>query len=180
MDATYTTSEPTSVSRAMSGGYEATGSFEAFFEATHADLFAALWLVTRNRHEAEEIMQDAFMAMWTRWDRLSEIENPTGYLYRTAMNAFRSRGRRAAVALRKGVHLMPADDALARVEEREASVSALAPLTPKQRAAVVLTVILDFTSEEAGDLLGVRPSTVRVLAGRGRAQLREAMGESHD
>jgi DNA-directed RNA polymerase specialized sigma24 family protein len=45
---------------------------------------------------------------------------------------------------------------------------------------VVLTVILDFTSEEAGDLLGVRPSTVRVLAGRGRAQLKATMGESHD
>jgi hypothetical protein len=59
-------------------------------------------------------------------------------------------------------------------------VRALAPLTPRQRAAVVLTYILGYTSDEAAELLGIRASTVRVLAGRGRAQLRETMGEADD
>ena len=52
--------------------------FEKFYEAEHADLYAALWLVTRNRHEAEEIMQDAFLKVWERWDRVSELDDPTG------------------------------------------------------------------------------------------------------
>src|SRR4051812_34536373 len=154
-------------------------SFEAFFEDEHKDLVAALWLVTRNRHEAEEIMQDAFLKLWERWASVAKLEDPTGYLYRTAMNGFRNRARRAGIALRKTVRLIPPDDELERVEERESIVRALAPLTPRQRAAVVLTDILGFSSEEAGDLLGVRAATVRVLAGRGRAQLREAMGEDH-
>jgi RNA polymerase sigma-70 factor (ECF subfamily) len=154
--------------------------FETFFEDERSDLHAALWLVTRNRHEAEEIMQDAFLKLWERWERVARLDDPTGYLYRTAMNGFRNRSRRAGVALRKTVRLLPPDDGLARVEERVTIVRALAPLTPRQRAAVVLTYILGYTSDEAAELLGIRASTVRVLAGRGRAQLRETMGEIDD
>jgi DNA-directed RNA polymerase specialized sigma24 family protein len=39
------------------------GSFEAFFRAEHLRLFRAIWLMTRNRHEAEEVMQDAFLRL---------------------------------------------------------------------------------------------------------------------
>jgi RNA polymerase sigma-70 factor (ECF subfamily) len=58
-------------------------------------------------------------------------------------------------------------------------VRAMAPLTPAQRAAVVLVDVLGLNSEEAGEALGIRPSTVRVLAARGRAALRETWGESY-
>lgn len=153
-------------------------SFEDFFEAEHDRLYRALCLVTRNRHEAEEIMQDAFLAMWARWDRIStDVGDPVAYLYRTAMNAFRSRHRRAALAARKAVRLTPADDGIRRVEEQEAIVHALAPLTPKQRAAIVLTNFLGFTAEEAGGFLGLSPGAVRTLASRGRSELRRQAGE---
>jgi DNA-directed RNA polymerase specialized sigma24 family protein len=45
-------------------------------------------------------------------------------------------------------------------------------LTPRQRAALVLTEIFDFSSEQAAGILGIRPATVRVLASQGRAALR--------
>jgi RNA polymerase sigma-70 factor (ECF subfamily) len=150
--------------------------FEAFFRTEHAALFRALWLVTRNRHEAEEVMQDAFLRLWERWPRVSRLPDPTGYLYRTAMNVFRSRLRRAAVALRKRVRAMPPDDLLEMVEGRDAAVRAMASLTPRQRAAVVLVDVLGFTSEESASALGVKAVTVRVLAARGREALRESMG----
>ena len=54
---------------------------------------------------------------------------------------------------------------------------ALGFLTRAQRTALVLTDLLQMTSEEAGRVLGVRPSTVRVLAARGRTALRERMGD---
>ena len=148
--------------------------FESFFIAHQEGLFRALWLVTRNRHEAEEIMQEAFVRMYERW---SAVRDPEAYLYRTAMNVFRSRLRRAAVALRKAVHVLPEDDQLADVEAREAVVRALAPLPARQRAAIVLLDVLGLSSEEAGEALGVRAVTVRVQAARGRARLREALGE---
>jgi RNA polymerase sigma factor (sigma-70 family) len=151
--------------------------FEAFFETHHLRLFRALWLVTRNRHEAEELMQDAFLKVLERWSRVSGLPDPEGYLYRTAMNLFRSRLRRVAVATRKTLHQLPPDDELAAVEERDAVIRALAPLTARQRAAITLMDVLGFTSEQAGEALGASPATVRVLAARGRARLRQEMGE---
>jgi RNA polymerase sigma-70 factor, ECF subfamily len=94
------------------------------------------------------------------------------------MNTWRSRRRRAAVALRKAVRPSRAEDALASVDATDVVIRALAALTPKERAAVVLTDLLDLTSEEAGKALGVRPSTVRVLAGRGRDRLRHEMEDT--
>lgn len=151
--------------------------FEAFFLHHHEGLFRALWLVTRNRHEAEEVMQDAFLRLLERWQVVQAAENPEGYLFRTAMNVYRSRLRRASVALRKAVGQLPGDDQLAEVEARDAVVRALAPLPARQRAAIVLMDVLGLTSEQAGEALGIRPVTVRVLAARGRARLREALDE---
>src|SRR5436305_8877819 len=101
-------------------GDEEGPGFEAFFLANHLALYRALWLVTRNRHEAEEIMQDAFLKLWERWDRVASLDDPEGYLFRTALNLWRSRLRRAAVAVRKATHRLPTDDQMAAVEQRDA------------------------------------------------------------
>jgi len=151
-------------------------TFEAFFEAWHLPLYRALWLVARDRHEAEEVMQDAFVRVWERWDRVAAMERPEAYLFRTAMNLHRSRVRRALAALRRTIGTQPSDDAIATVEERDAIVRAMGRLTQAQRAAVVLVDLVGMPSAEAARALGVRPSTVRVLAARGRAVLREEMG----
>ena len=151
-----------------------TASFELFYEVEHDGLFAALYLITRNPHEAEELMHDAFLKVWERWERVRRMDRPTGYLYRTAMNAFRARYRRAAMS-RRLLGWAQKRDPLEDVEGRDEVDRALATLTVRQRAAVVLTELLDYTSEEAGRLLGVRPGTVRVLAQHGRDTLRKTM-----
>jgi hypothetical protein len=87
-------------------------SFEVFFASEHARLFGALCLVTGDRSEAEEVMQDAFLRLWERWDHVAEVDDPSGYLYRTAMNVFRNRYRRAALALRRTISIAPSEDAL--------------------------------------------------------------------
>jgi len=156
---------------------EASLSFEAFFEAEHAGLFGALCLVTGNRHEAEEVMQDAFLRLWERWDRVSVMENAGGFLYRTAMNLFRNRYRRAGLAVRRAVNVAPTEDALATIEDRDVVVRALRELSADQRAAVVLTGYVGLTSEEAGRVLGMKPGTVRVLATRARAAMRDKAGD---
>jgi RNA polymerase sigma-70 factor (ECF subfamily) len=152
-------------------------SFDEFFLAERDGLHGALWLVTRNRYEAEEIAQDAFLKVWERWGRVEAMADPSGYLYRTAMNLWRSRGRRAALSLRKVVHAAPPEDDMRAVEERDVVMRALSGLTPRQRAAIVLVDLLGLTSDAAGRALGVRPSTVRVLAARARTVMREGMEE---
>lgn len=150
-------------------------SFELFYEAERDGLFAALYLITRNPHEAEELMHDAFLKVWERWERVRDMDRPAGYLYRTAMNAFRGRYRRTVIA-RRLFGWAYQRDPLADVEGRDELDRALATLTVRQRAAVILTELLGYTSEEAGHLLGVRAGTVRVLAQHGRDTLRKTMG----
>jgi RNA polymerase sigma-70 factor, ECF subfamily len=152
-------------------------SFEEFFEGTHRRLFGALCLVTDDRDEAEEIMQDAYLKIWERWERVAAMDEPTGFLFRTAMNLFRSRYRRTLVALRRTGAPTPTTDDLAVVEDRDEVVRALSELTPAQRAAVVMTSMFGFSSEEAARMLGTKPSTVRAHAARARADVRSNMGE---
>lgn len=152
--------------------------FEAFFEREKERLFQALCLVTRNRFEAEELAQDAFLSVYERWDGVSRMDDPTGYLYRTAMNAFRSWHRRSALAAKRAIGLTPTDDAIAGIEERDVVVRALAPLTARQRAAVVLIDLLGYSSQEAGQMLGIRASTVRTHAERAHTDLKARMDRS--
>lgn len=157
---------------------EAGRSFEDFFEAHHVTLFRALWLITHERFEAEDLMQDAFLRLWERWDRVERMDDPTGYLYRTAMNGLRSRRRRALTALRKAMRDRPVADAFEEIEGRDAVVRALAVLAPRQRAVVVLKHVLGMTTAEAAAALRITPSTVRVLAARAMARLRREVEEA--
>jgi DNA-directed RNA polymerase specialized sigma24 family protein len=91
------------------------------------------------------------------------------------MNAFRTSYGRALLAAKRTMRLVPADDEIARIEGRDAAVRALASLSPRQRAAVVLTDLLGFGSEEAARMLGIRASTVRMHTSRAHALLKESM-----
>jgi RNA polymerase sigma-70 factor, ECF subfamily len=160
---------------------EAAPTFEDFYEATFTRLYTALCLVTGNRHEAEEIAQEGFVRVFERWDRIKALEDPTGYLFRVCMNVFRSRYRRASLAVRRALFLAPAaSDDLARVETHDSVVRLLLGLDQRERAAVLLTAILDYSAEEAGQMLGLRASSVRSLTTRARARMKHEVVDPHE
>jgi RNA polymerase sigma factor (sigma-70 family) len=146
--------------------------FEEFFEDEVQPLFRRMCLVTGDRYEAEEIVQDAFLALFERWDRIQTMDDPVGYLYRTAFNRWKRRSRRAVRQIRELTGNVDRADEFGSVDERDSLDRALAELTPRQRAAIVLTEMLGYSSSEAGSMLGVRDVTVRALASQGRATLR--------
>jgi RNA polymerase sigma-70 factor, ECF subfamily len=152
--------------------------FEEFFEAESSTLYRRLCLVTGNRHEAEEVMQDAFISVLERWDRVKAMDNPTGYLYRTAFHVVHKRTRHAARVVRQTVLLRPEVDDFAVADDREIVRRALGQLTRRQRVAVVLTELLGYSSEEAGEIMGARAVTVRVLASQGRRAMAGILGGS--
>jgi RNA polymerase sigma factor (sigma-70 family) len=155
-------------------------AFEVFFENERSRLFGALYLMTGNVHEAEDLVQDAFLKVWESWTKVRAMDSPQGYLYRTAMNAFRSRYRRAVRAARRRILSEREEDPFAAADLRDELVRALRDLSPRQRAAVVLVDLLDYRSEEAARLLRVRAATVRNLAAQGRRALRAAMGKADE
>jgi RNA polymerase sigma-70 factor, ECF subfamily len=150
--------------------------FDTFFEEEHDRLFKALYFVTGNRHDAEELMQDAFLSLWERWGEIGQIADPTGYLFRVAFNGFRMRRRRAAMAVRKVVPIPERRDAFLDAEMRADVRQLLLEVSPRERAALLLVDLLGYPSEQAARILSVRPSTVRVLASKGRRALRAMEG----
>jgi RNA polymerase sigma factor (sigma-70 family) len=154
-------------------------SFEDFFELEHEHLFGALYLLSGNRSDAEDLMQLAFLKVWERWTVVQEMDSPTGYLYRTALNTFRSQRRRALTATRRAIRQvipLSQSESPERVDARDEVDRALAALTGRQREAVVLVDLLQFPADEAARLLRIAPSTLRVQLARGRERARTELG----
>ena len=155
-------------------------TFEAFFDLEHERLLRALYLVVGDRQEAEDLTQDAFVKVLERWDAVQWMDSPTGYLYRTAMNSFRTRYRRALMVVRRVAMLTPRQrNAFEDVEMTADVREALRALTARQRAAIVLTELLGYGAEEAGSIMGIEPSTVRALTTQARARMRTSLGGNH-
>jgi DNA-directed RNA polymerase specialized sigma24 family protein len=130
------------------GVAESALSFAEFYDANFQRIFTTLCLVTGNRHEAEEIAQDAFLRIFERWDRVGAFDDPTGYLFRVSMNLFRNRYRRASFAVRRALSLTPVTD--------------------------------DYSAEDAGEMLGIKASSVRSLTTRARAQMKQEVVDPHE
>lgn len=160
--------------KGVAGAMAVERSFEDFFELEQERLLRLLWMVTGSLQEAEDIVQDAFLRVWELWPKVSSMDSPTGYLHHAAMNVFRNRYRRAKLGLRKAIGADPPVDAFGAAEDRISVSSALGGLTPKQRAALVLTDLLGYPADEAGRMLGIRGSTVRSLSSTARAAMRDA------
>ena len=153
-------------------------TFERFFQDHYTPLLRAMYLVTGNRHEAEEVTQETFVRACERWHLVVRADNRPGYVYRMAMNAYRSRLRRIARAARKAVRPDPEPDLFGAVEDRDAIGRALTDLTEGQREALVLVEWMGMTDAEAGAVLGVSPITVRVRIHRARLVLRPLLESS--
>jgi RNA polymerase sigma factor (sigma-70 family) len=152
-------------------------TFEDLFAEQHERLYRALYLIVGNSHEAEELMQDAFLRVLERWDR---IVDPAGYLYRCALNATSSRFRRLTVAAKRTLTPGEPEDPFAAADLRDEMVRALRALPERQRAALVLLDLLDYRSEDAAGSMGVTPATVRSLASHGRAAMKLSLEVDDD
>ncbi len=148
--------------------------FREFFEGEYRRLAKALFLMTGDPFEADELAQEALVRVFERWDRVRVMASPAGYLYRTALNLSRSRVRRLASRAKHVLALSPQSDPLAGVEARDEVRRLLAALPRGQREAVILVEWLAMSAEQAGAILGIDASTVRVQLSRARKALRTA------
>jgi RNA polymerase sigma factor (sigma-70 family) len=154
-------------------------SFRWFFEAEYRRLCQALLLLTGDAYEAEDLAQEAMTRALERWERVGAMESPAGYVYRTALNLNRKRIRRLIVSARRVLASVPTEDHSGMVEDQQDVRRALGEVSSREREALVLVDWLELNAEEAGQLLGIAPGTLRVRLHRGRAKLRDLLGGSH-
>jgi RNA polymerase sigma-70 factor, ECF subfamily len=143
--------------------------FDAFFDQEYTRLLRLLFAMTGNLAEAEELAQEAMTRVLERWNRVSAMASPAGYVYRTAVNLNRSRLRRLARPLRWSRVSERSPDA--EPEVIGSLVAALSALPRGQREAVLLVEWLGFDAREAGQMLGISPSSVRSRVHRAKASL---------
>jgi RNA polymerase sigma-70 factor (ECF subfamily) len=156
--------------------------FHDFFEAQYQRLARALYLVTGERSEAEDMAQEAFVRVFERWGRVRTMDSPTGYLYRTALNLNRSRLRRFAGRARRIISVgneRGSDPAIV-VESRDEIDRALDELPRAEREALVLMEWIGLSAEETAGVLGIRPVSARARLSRAKARIRRSLEVADD
>lgn len=153
-----------------------------------AALYAAHWnslvrlaaLLTRDGSVAEEIVQDAFVALHRRWNRLADPAAAHGYLRTSVVNGSRSALRHRAVEER---YRQPAAPAPAGPEERAVQaaedarvLATLRSLPRRQQEVLVLRYYADLSEQDIAATLGMSTGAVKSHAHRGLAALRARLG----
>jgi RNA polymerase sigma-70 factor (sigma-E family) len=138
-------------------------------------------LLLRDQGLAEDVVQDSFVAMHQRWDRIDQGSAPA-YLARTVVNRSRSALRHRSVVARNRPEPPPdvagADTAVLADENRAAVINALAALPTRQREVLVLRYYLDYSEREIAQALGISQGAVKSHASRGAAALRTSLETS--
>jgi RNA polymerase sigma factor (sigma-70 family) len=168
-----------SVEDVVAGRSGTSARFTDLFEAESRRLGKAMYLLTGDRAEAEDLAQEAFVRVYERWNTVGAMDSPAGYLYRVALNLWHRQARRLRrlPGLPAGTGAM---DPAVSVEARSEVIRLLLALSPEQREAVVLVEWLGLTAEEAGRALGIDPSSVRGRIHRARLALRGEAEEVPD
>lgn len=141
--------------------------------------------VVGSREEAEDVVHEAFVAVWRKIDR---FDAERGALRAWLMTVVRNRAIDRVRARRPKMDLEDADErsllrtgpnptweaALARASASEIQV-ALASLPDEQRRAVELAYFEGYTYREVAELTGVPPGTANGRLRLALAKLREAL-----
>jgi RNA polymerase sigma factor (sigma-70 family) len=176
-------------------------SFRRFVAARRGALLRTAWLLTGNRDDAEDLVQTALVSCARHWARVSAAGDPEAYVRRALVTGHVSawRAARARVTTtpdgdlgsglpgidraadpdpdrgRGGGH--GGGDPSAGVDDRLVLAAALARLTPKQRAVLVLRFYEDLTEVQAAQVLGVGVGTVKSQTRHALQRLRELAPE---
>jgi RNA polymerase sigma-70 factor (ECF subfamily) len=167
------------MSPGVAGDAAAEHAFERLFRSSYSQLVGQVFLVTTNRAEAEEAVQEAFARLWTRWRQLRGCDNPEAWLRRVAINVAISRWRKHSrqVSLRESTApVVQLDSSMVEL------AAALRGVSVKHRRALLLHYVVGLTIAEIAAEMSAREGTVKSWLSRGRGQLerllrdREAAG----
>ncbi|MEV5889021.1 SigE family RNA polymerase sigma factor [Nonomuraea fuscirosea] len=154
--------------------------FRQFIIDRSGALFRTAYLLTGDRHAAEDLVQSALAKTAARWSGLRDPAAIEGYVRRAMYHEQVSRWRRRSKIVELSTAEQPdvprdghADSADLRLTMR----AALARLTPRQRTMLVLRYFEDMSETEIARLLGVRVGSVRSQIYRSLERLKQSAPE---
>jgi RNA polymerase sigma-70 factor (sigma-E family) len=155
----------------------------ALYQAHALGLVRFAKIMLGDQSVAEDIVQEAFLGLYRRWDAVREPDKVLGYLRASVVNAcrvvHRSRFRRDRALLllpAAGVVISAEDSAMIGEANREL-IAALLRLPDRQREALVLRYYLGLTEDEVAEAMNVSRGTVKSATSRGRAVLARMLKE---
>jgi RNA polymerase sigma-70 factor (sigma-E family) len=136
-------------------------------------------MLVRDTPTAEEVVQDAFIAMHDGWERLRDAEKALAYMRQAVVNRSRSVLRHRMVVEKnqqKPAPDMPsAEHGALALLERSAVIAALRDLPERQREAIVLRYYADLSEAEIASAMKISRGAVKSHTSRGMAALRAAL-----
>ena len=150
--------------------------FETFAQARLPRLLRYAVMLTGDRHQAADLVQDVLVKVFRNWSRIGSVEDPDGYVLRMVTNQYLSWRRSWTVR-----HVVPVDelpdhaaapDTGAAHADRDDLWARLGELPKRQRAVLVLRYYEQLTDAEIARVLGCSAVTVRGYAHRALASLR--------
>ena len=136
-------------------------------------------MLLRDSGAAEEVTQDAFVAMHSAWPRLRDTNKALAYLRQSVVNRSRSLIRHRVVADKYvppvALTAPGAEESAFAVLERSDVVAALRGLPVRQREVLVLRYYADLSEADIAQIMRISRGAVKSHAARGIAALRLAL-----
>lgn len=149
------------------------------YDAHYRSLVRLAALLMAESAAAEDVVQDAFAAMYTGWPRLRHTDNALAYLRRSVVNRSRSVLRHRTVEHKPAPKPLPdppsAEQATVILREGSAAVDALRRLPARQREALVLRYYADLCEADIAKAMGVTRGAVKTHTARGVSALHTAL-----
>jgi len=160
---------------------EARHHVSALYQAHAVALVRLAVLMTGDQPTAEDVVQDAFLGLYRRWQALDDAGKALGYLRSSVLNGCRSvhrvRHRRQGITVDPPEPAGSAEAEAMLGEAHREVLAALRRLPQRQREAVVLRYYLDMTEDQAAQAMGVARGTVKSATSRGLSALARMLKE---
>lgn len=147
--------------------------FGKLYERTRDRLAGQIFALTGDRQGSFDVVHEAFVRTWERWDRVAGYDDPEAYVRRVAFNLAKSQWRRVRRVVYGFAHAgatVPVD-----TDSRSDLVAALRTLARTEREAIVRHYVGDEPLGEIAREMGVPVGTVKSWLSRGRARLAERL-----
>ena len=156
--------------------------FKQTFLPLSRRMYWTAWRLTENKEEAEDLVQDVFLRLWTQRDTLPDIQNAEAYCVRLIQRRFLDlrRSRHTETSLPADITLLPSgEDLYHEAEMRDHAEQArklIDELPTNQRQVIILRDIEDHAYDDIAQKTGLTQVNVRALLSRARRTIREKFG----